>query len=171
MIRPEVHAQFSRWREALIGLALVGAGLWMLTQPALLVRALGVLVALAGLALAVIGTRRARFAPGGVAGGPGVVEIVEGQIVYFAPEGGGFVALDEITMLALSADGRRWLIDAADGGQLAVPLDASGAEALFDAFAALPGIDMARLTRAAREGAATHPRPLWRRDAASALLT
>lgn len=170
MIRPEVRAQFRRWRDALIGLALISAGLWMLAQPAFLVRALGVLVALAGLALAVIGARRARFA-GSAAGGPGIVDINERQIVYMAPEGGGFVALDEIASLSLSADGRHWLIGASDGSELAVPLAARGAEMLFDAFAALPGIDMARLTRATREGAAAHARPLWRRNAASALLT
>lgn len=170
MIRPELRALAWRWREALIGLALVLGGLWALSQPAALIKGLGGLVALAGLALAVIGTRRARFA-GGAVGGPGVVDIIERQIVYMAPEGGGFVALDEIVSLSLSADGRCWLIGASDGSELAVPLAARGAEMLFDAFAALPGIDMARLSRAVREGAAPHDRPLWRRDAASALLT
>lgn len=170
MIRPELRALAWRWREALAGLALVLAGLWALAQPAALIKVLGGLVALAGLALVVIGVRRARFA-GGAISAPGVVGITERQIVYMAPEGGGFVALDEIASLSLSADGGYWLIGTSDGSVLAVPLAARGAEALFDAFAALPGIDMARLSRAARAGPAAHDRPLWRRDAASALLT
>lgn len=174
MIRPEVRALAWRWREALIGLALLTAGLWMLAQPALLIKALGGLVVLAGLALAVNGARRARFLAPGAAPGPGVVQVIEGQIAWFAPgdtTGGGFIALDEITQISLSADGRRWVVMGMGGQHLAIPIDASGAEALFDTFASLPGLDLAHLTRMAAAGPAARARPVWRRDAAAALLT
>ncbi len=174
MIRPELRALAWRWREALVGLALVLLGLWMLTQPATLIKGLGALVALAGLALAVNGARRARFMPAGAVPGPGVVQIIEGQIAWFAPgdeADGGFIALDEIRQISLSADGRRWVVMGTGGQHLAIPIDTAGAEALFDAFASLPGLDLAHLTRMAAAGPAAHARPVWRRDGARALLT
>ncbi|MGY6534299.1 MAG: hypothetical protein ACXIVG_03035 [Pararhodobacter sp.] len=186
MIRPEVRTLAWRWREALIGVALVAAGLWLVTQPATLIKGLGALVGVAGVAMAVNGARRARFmAPAfgsGAAPGPGVVQVVEGQIAWFAPGtdgagsqasgmGGGFIALDEITQLSLSADGRRWVVMGPGGQHLAMPINALGAEALFDAFATLPGLDMAHLTRMAAAGPGARARPVWRRNAAAALLT
>ena len=174
MIRPEVRAMVWRWREALVGLALAGLGAWMLAQPAALIKGLGGLVALAGLALAVNGARRARFLAPGAAPGPGVVQVVEGQIAWFAPGdavGGGFIALDEITQISLAADGRRWVVMGPGGQHLSIPIDAAGAEALFDAFVSLPGLDPAHLTRMAAAGPGPRARPVWRRDAAAALLT
>lgn len=174
MIRPEVRALAWRWREALVGLALMSLGAWMLTQPAALIKGLGGLVALAGLALAVNGARRARFMPRGPVPGPGVVRVVEGQIAWFAPGdaiGGGFIALDEIAQISLAADGRRWVVMGPGGQHLAIPIDAAGAEALFDAFATLPGLSLSHLTRMAAAGPGPRARPVWRRDASPALLT
>jgi hypothetical protein len=45
--------------------------------------------------------------------------------------------------------GRRlWRLKQGDGQVLLVPVDAAGAEALFDVFAALPGLDMRALLAA-----------------------
>ncbi len=168
MIRPEARRALRNWRDALVGLALLALGAWFASQPGPVIKGLGGIVAVAGLALTILGTRRARFAAH--AQGPGVVQVIEGQITYWGPEAGGFVALRELEALDLSADGERWLLRAADGTRLDIPRGARGAEALFDAFAQLPGVDMAYLLR--RIGAAPTPgdQPIWRRDA-PALLT
>jgi hypothetical protein len=63
------------------------------------------------------------------------------------PTLGGFVSVPELVELRLVAlRGRRlWRLKQADGQALLVPVDAAGAEALFDVFAALPGMDMPAL--------------------------
>jgi hypothetical protein len=168
VIRPEARVLLRRWRDALIGLGVFAAGAWLSTQPASVIRGLGLVVAVAGLALTVVGTRRARFAAH--AEGPGVVQVLEGQIAYWGPAAGGFVALRELEALDLSADGERWRLLAADGTRLDIPRGARGAEALFDAFAQLPGVDMAHLLR--RLGAPPTPgdQPVWRRRAPRLLV-
>ncbi len=150
------------WRDALVGLLVLSLGAWLATQPSAIVRGLGFLVALTGLALTILGTRRARFAV--MAQGPGVVQVVEGQITYWGPEAGGFIALCELEALDLSADGEAWRLRAADGTRLDIPRGARGAEVLFDAFAQLPGVDMAHLMRRIRAAPTPGDQPVWRRD-------
>ncbi|MEI2687828.1 MAG: hypothetical protein V9G14_17530 [Cypionkella sp.] len=85
--------------------------------------------------------RRIRFAQDIDA--PGVVEVDEAQIGYLGPEAGGFVSIVELVELRLlTLRGRRlWRLKQADGQALLIPVDAAGAERLFDAFATLPGMD------------------------------
>jgi len=92
--------------------------------------------------------RRLRFQQEGEA--PGIVRVTEAQIAYFGPRVGGFVGLPELTEIRLlTLRGRRiWKLKQADGQLLHIPVESDGAEALFDAFAALPGIDMAALVAA-----------------------
>lgn len=162
MIRPEALQRLRDWRETGIGLALLALGLWLMTKPGFILPGLGAALALAGLALGVVGIRRARFIVHGE--GPGVVQVVEGQISYFGPRAGGFMALDEIARLWLSADGTEWLIRATDGRHLSIPRSARGAEDLFDAFATLEGLDMAQLLRQITAGPGLTDRLIWRRD-------
>lgn len=164
MIRPEAAATLRRFRDVLAGLALAGGGLWFLSRPGYLLPALGLALLLAGAGLAVIGLRQIRFRGDGE--GPGVVRVVEGQIGYFGPQGGGFLALDELGELALTADGAHWRLTSTEGERLTIPRAAKGAEELLDAFVRLPGLDAATLVRAATSGPAPAPRPLWRRAAA-----
>ena len=163
MIRPEALARLRKWREALIGGGLMAAGLWQMLQPGLILPGLGALLALAGLSLGLVGLRRIRFRAGGE--GPGIVQVVEGQISYFGPHGGGFMALDEITRLWLSADGTDWLIRAQDGRHLSVPRAARGAEALFDTFATLEGLDIAQLLRRIEAAPSLTDQLIWQRKA------
>lgn len=150
MIRPDLRAAFWRWREVFAGLGVALAGLWVTGFGGWFWAALGALVIAGGGGVALMGWRRLRF--GGAGAAPGVVQVVEGQIAYFGPRSGGFVAIADITALSLAAgpDGPEWRL-AAEAGGLAIPTDAAGGEALFDAFASLPGIDMAAVT-AARSG-------------------
>ncbi len=163
MIRPEALARLRNWRDALIGLALLAAGVWLTARPGYILPGLGALLAVAGLALTVIGTRRARFLALGE--GPGVVQVIEGQIGYFGPHTGGVMALDEINHLWLSADGGTWLIKSADGRHLSIPRAARGAEALFDAFGTLEGLDMKQLIRRVEAAPYAADQLIWRREA------
>jgi hypothetical protein len=81
---------------------------------------------------------------------PGMVEVDEGQVGYFGPGDGGFVGLPELVELRLITvrGGRFWRLKQADGQALLIPVDAAGAERLFDAFASLPGMDTQALVTA-----------------------
>jgi hypothetical protein len=110
---------------------------------------LGGAIALAALAVAVAAARRARFHTGG--GGAGVVVVTEGRITYLGPVTGGSVSLASMLRIEIVDEpdgGRVWVLRHADGPALRIPVAAEGAEALFDAFAALPGLDPARLVAA-----------------------
>ena len=148
MIRREVRLALWQWREVLLAAAVAGAGLWIAAQGGLVLMPIGLLLAGLALAAALQGWRRMRFAQGAEA--PGIVEVDEAQISYMGPQVGGFISVAELVEVRLvSLRGRRlWRLRQADGQALLVPVDAAGADALFDVFAALPGMDMAALLSA-----------------------
>jgi hypothetical protein len=161
LIRPEARAWMSRWSEPAIALAVALLGLW------LALRWFGVMVWL-GWALAALGlgwlwgaVQRARFAAGGA--GAGMVQVIEGEIRFFGPLGGGFAPLDGIRAVSLSADRAHWLIETSDGTGLVIPRAAHGAEALFDAFATLPGFEMEKCLRMAAQSPSDRAQPIWHR--------
>ena len=148
MIREEVRQALWQWREVIAAGAVVALGLWVASGGGLVLVPFGLLVAGLGAGLGLQGWRRLRFSQG--ADAPGVVEIDEGQISYMGPTLGGFVSVPELVELRLvTLRGRRlWRLKQGDGQVLLVPVDAAGAEALFDVFAALPGMDMRALLAA-----------------------
>jgi hypothetical protein len=165
-LRPEAKALLHRWSE-MAGAAAIGlVGLWVFRFGGWFFQGVGILLVLTGLAGAVIAWRRMVFRR--VVEQPGIVEVDEGQIRFFGPQGGGFVALREVIELGLiqDLDGQSWWrLRESGGNMLAIPASASGAEALFDAFSALPGIDMGALTAALARAGTQPPVTLWRRDA------
>ena len=166
-IRPELTAQLRRHRDLLGALVLVALGLWAALGALGILRWLGYAVALAGLALAWTALQRLRFRPMGA--GPGVVQVVEGEIRYFGPETGAFIALQDMDALSLSSDGRLWLIDTMDRQRHALPRAAQGAESLFDAFASLPGLAIEPVLRATARAPTERAQRLWTRPQAGAL--
>jgi hypothetical protein len=161
-LRPEVAALLTRWREVLAALAVMAAGLWIAARPGLIVQGAGYALILAAAVALIPAIRRARFAAGGQ--GPGVVQVVEGRILYMGPQTGGAVSIRELSSLALRRDHQgnaAWLLHE-PGQMLVIPVDAAGAEALFDAFTALPGLGAQRLL-AARQSLRTGTQTLWRR--------
>jgi hypothetical protein len=163
MIRPEVRAMLHRWREVIAAGLAGAAGLWIASLGGYVLMPFGLAVAALAGGWAMIALRRIRFLHG--IGAPGVVEVDEGQVGYFGPTFGGFVALADLAELRLAEfyGARAWRLKTQDGQVLLIPVDAAGAERLYDAFAALPGIDMARVTAALDHGQPTLP--LWRRGA------
>lgn len=159
MIRPELRDSIWRWREVLTAAAIALAGLWWATATTGFFRGLAALVVLGALALGWIGMRRLRFAQ--APSGPGRVQVVEGQISYFGPETGGFVALRDMSELHLVEHGRAWLLVSEDDVAVTIPVGAQGAEALFDAFGSLDGIDMQALLRARNAPDPPRRRMIW----------
>lgn len=147
-IRPELVAMATRWREVVAGAALVGLGVWTATRGGYLLTPLGLALSALGFGWALTAWRRLRFLQAGEA--PGILRVTEAQIAYFGPRVGGFVGLPELSELRLvTLRGRRiWKLKQGDGQLLHIPVEAEGADALFDAFASLPGIDMAALVAA-----------------------
>jgi hypothetical protein len=144
-IRPEAQAFLWRWRELLGALALLLLGLrWAIWGIGLMQITGWACVALA-LVLGVVGAQRMRFRLG--SGGPGVVQVTEGQISYFGPLTGGAVARSEIETLRLDHTARpsHWVLEQPGQSPLAIPVTAAGAEALFDVFASLPGLKTERM--------------------------
>lgn len=172
-LRPEALALLARLREPALGGVVLAMGLWVATRGGWVLAATGTLVAGLGLGWLVLALRRLRFRAGSAA--PGWVEVDEGRITYLGPKLGGSVSLpDLLEIRLLTLRGRSvWRLKQADGQVLLVPLDAAGAEALFDTFAALPGLSSAMLVAAldwrAGDGpglvSATRPldRLVWRR--------
>lgn len=165
IVRPEISAGLARWHEVLLSAALALVGLWVAASGGWFFAALGGLVAALGAALAVIGWRRLRFRRADL--GPGVVRVVEGQLAYLGPDGGGFVGLADLVQLGLIADGngvRCWRLMPHHGAPVMVPVAALGAEVLYDLFASLPGLDMAALLAALDQPDLPNP-VVWRRPA------
>lgn len=148
-IRPALAEAVSRHREVIAAAGVVAFGLWLLASGS------GYVTPLVGLALMALGLgwevqafRRLRFQQDGEA--PGILRVTEAQIAYFGPRVGGFVGLPDLAEIRLlTLRGRRiWKLKQGDGVMLHIPVEADGAETLFDAFATLPGIDMAALVAA-----------------------
>jgi hypothetical protein len=162
-VRPELAEAFARRREALLWAAALLAGVallwrgWARSEPVTLLAG----IACAGAGFALLRGALARMRLAAEEPGPGVVTVDEGRIGYFGPLGGGFVDLDALTRVELLArPTRAWRLTAEDGTRLSIPLGALGAEALLDALAGLPGLD---LSAAAADPA--RDRVLWTRVA------
>lgn len=160
-LRPEARATLWRWREALAGAGLVALGGWWGLTAAALVVWLGWAICALGLGLMAAGVQRGRFRQSG--DGPGVVQVIEGRVSYFGPLTGGAMDLDDITRLewepaALPAP--HWVLTARDGAEVAIPANAAGSEALFDAFTRLPGLDASALLKVSQAAARVQ---VWRR--------
>lgn len=148
MTRSDLLAALHRNAELLTALALAAFGLWTAAQGGYLLTPLGLALFAIGAGWALTTWRRLRFQQDGEA--PGIVRVTEAQIAYYGPRVGGFVGLPNLVELRLlTLRGRRiWKLKQSDGQLLHIPVESDGAEALFDAFATLPGIDMAALVAA-----------------------
>ena len=147
MIRPEAKRALWRWREVLFGLTIICLGyLWTVSYFGLL-RWLGIVLILVGGALLFIGFQRGRFRND--QDGPGVLQVVEGQIAYFGPSEGGLVAISDLSRISLVMLNRErcWQLDQAGLATIYIPVTAKGTDHLFDAFATLPGLKIENMVQ------------------------
>lgn len=180
-IRPEILTGLWRLREVVVTGAIAVLGLWLIVLGGWILVPLGLIILT--LSAILIRHARARLRFEQAVGAPGLVELDEAQLAYLGPEVGGFISLHEAVELRLvTMRGRRlWRVKQADGQAMLVPVDATGAGQLFDAFAALPGMDVTALAAAldrpapgqtgAQDMALTGPemRVIWRRSAKAGL--
>jgi hypothetical protein len=150
-LRDDARAALLRWREVIGAVAVTALGLWWASLGGMILLPFGLALAALGAGWAWTALRRLRFQPLGDA--PGVVELDEGRITYFGLSGGGSVGLSDLAELRLlRMRGRAvWRLKQGDGQAILIPAEAQGAEALFDAFASLPGIDLGQVVAAVAE--------------------
>ena len=164
-LRPEVRALLWRWRELLIGVLLALFGLWLVLGPGFLLSVPGYALLFGGAILAFLGVQRGRFR--GADGGAGSVQVDEGQVTYFGPLTGGSVALRELERLTLDRAlvPAHWRLEQRGHPALLIPVNAEGSDALFDAFAALPGLRTERMLQEL-QGAPHQAVVIWQKGAA-----
>jgi hypothetical protein len=174
-LRSESVATLLRWRETIIGGAVIVAGLYGAATTTGITFYLSLLAAPIGAALVWEGVYRARMPEGGY--GPGVVEVDERQITYFAPRGGGSVSVDGLSRVEIVmtergqfADDYFWALHSDDAPPLTIPGDAVGAGQLYDALLALPGFDPGRILAATRD-ASPRTSVIWQRPDARLRLS
>lgn len=160
--RPEATATLWRWREVLVGIAVAVLALWWLAGPRGLLGFVAPALLVAAGALIMIGLQRGRFR--GAGGGLGTVQVDEGQVTYFGPLTGGTIAMRELSRLTLDGAQRpaHWRLEQPDHPPVMIPVDADGADALFDAFASLPELKTEHMLSQLR-AAPRKPVVIWER--------
>jgi hypothetical protein len=144
-IRPQSKAQIRRWREVLLGLGIFIWGIWLSVMAVGLFMWAGWALLVIGVVWIVAGVQRARFRVG--AGGAGVVQVDEREVIYFGPIEGGSISIEALAKVELipgKTGAHRWFLTEAGTGRapLSIPVNADHADALFDAFGVLEGFEM-----------------------------
>ena len=140
-LRPEVRTFLGRWREVLLAGVVVLLGIWWALTGIGINQWLGYIFCLVGIGWGVAAVQRARFAQDG--DGPGVVQIRERRLAYFGPLDGGIMDVADLSRLEIDPTSHpdpSWVLTSIEGQVLTIPINANGAEDLFDVFAALPDI-------------------------------
>lgn len=139
--RPEVQAFFWRWREVLLAGVVLALGIWWALTGVGINQWLGYIFCAIGIGWGIAGAQRARFAQDG--DGPGVVQLRERRLAYFGPLDGGVMDIADLAKLEIdptSHPAPSWVLTSIEAQQLSIPINAAGADALFDVFATLPDI-------------------------------
>lgn len=151
-LRPEVRAALWRFRDVIGAAVVIAFGLWWSATFFSPVRWVGWAFVALGAIWAMGAFQRVRFNQDG--DGPGVVKIVERRLAYFGPLTGGVVEMDDAVKLELepkALPAAHWIVTSAAGNVVEIPVNADGAEALFDLFASLPGIQTQKMLSALNE--------------------
>ena len=136
-----MRAFLERWREVLLAGVVFLLGVWWALTGVGINVWLGYIFCLIGIGWGVAAVQRARFAQDG--DGPGVVQIRERRLAYFGPLDGGIMDVADLSRLEIDPTSHpdpSWVLTSIEGQVLAIPINAKGAEGLFDVFASLPDI-------------------------------
>ena len=150
-------------REMIVGASVALLGAWMVLGGRGIVTIVGVLITVGGIALCVAGWQRTRFRRD--RNGAGVVSVTEGQITYFGPVTGGTIATASIGEVVLNPGNDlppQWELRAPGVDPIRIPSNAEGAEALFDVFGGLQGLNMEELLATLADPGPV-PRIIWTR--------
>ena len=160
MIRADVWAMVLRGQEVILATLLAMFGLWLMILGGYILLPIGGAITALAASMAVLALRRLRFSR--QRGAIGIIEVDEAQIGYFGPTEGGFISLQDMVELRLLRVGGvdMWRLKQSDGQTLLIPVAATGAERLFDAFAALPDMRTADLVQPLADA---DMRMIWRR--------
>ncbi|MFD1882538.1 hypothetical protein [Paracoccus pacificus] len=166
-----IRAELRPWAEPAGAACAALAGLWLFGLGGWFFWPIGAALTLLALGWLVVAWRRMVFRRDVAA--PGLVEIDESRIRYFGARtlGGEMNLRDLAEIRVMTLDGRLyWRLRSLDAQAMLIPLDAAGAAALPDAFAALPGASLSELARGL-EYVQTNGgfRSLWRRPAEGGL--
>lgn len=162
MIRPELAQWLVPRRELFAAILLALLGAWIASRGGWFLFALGAAVFATGAGWGIGSWRRLAFRREIAA--PGMVEIDEGAIRYFAARAlGGTVPLRELAEIRLlRLNGHdHWRLKTRDGQALLIPVEAKGADQLADAFTALPGLDLGRVSAALAQKDGPSLRVVW----------
>lgn len=153
IFRPEALRTLRRWQEPIVVAVILLATLRVLwlayAWSSWTMAVFG--IALAGLAGSFLYVALLRMRLRGDADGPGLVEIDERNITYLSPHLGGSVSIDSIRKIDVSptrSGGRNWVLYSYESSPVLIPFTAAGADALVEAFSALPGLGVERISRA-----------------------
>lgn len=162
-MRPEVRDILWRWREVIVGLCVVALLLLWASASFGVVRWIALGFSAVAIFFAVAAIQRARFGRG--AGGYGAVEVDEGVVSYLTPTGGGQIeiaAMTSVMLLPAERGPAHWQLEAVGQTPLLVPLDAHGADKLFDVFVTLEGIKTEEMLRQLKASPKS-PVQIWRK--------
>lgn len=165
-MRPEVTALLWRWREVVVSLVVVALMGWWAISSFGVMRWIAFGFTAIAVIFAVAAIQRARFGKGG--GGFGAVEVDEGVVSFFSPLTGGQIEIDAMTSVLLIPTGNghaHWQLDAPGQAPLTIPLNAHGAEALFDVFVSLDGLETEKMLRQIKQ-TPDKPVVIWRKRTA-----
>lgn len=178
--RPEAVAGLDRWKGILLALGVLIAGVWLTVRGfrsgdlplSGLGLALGLGASMTTMAFAQRMRLFRRLESWWPAGGRSMVEVDEREIRVFGSEGLAILSLERLERIDIRGSeglGLCWVLDRSATGRppVTIPISAIGADQLFDAFAALPEIDLTRLVEVSR----TPPGEtvtVWRRSGAGA---
>jgi len=145
-LRPEARATLWRFRDVIGAAIMIMVGLWWSATFYSPVRWIGWAIIGLGAVWATAAFQRLRFAQDGE--GPGVVKVVERRLAYFGPLTGGVMEMDDAAKLELEPQAypaAHWVLTSLTGDRLEIPVNAEGADVLFDLFASLPGIETSKM--------------------------
>ncbi len=163
-VRPQTRALLWRWREVLLGVAVLMWGGWLAATSLGVIAGFGWFLIMLGAVTVFTGIQRARFRTGD--GGAGVVHVDEREVIYFGPVEGGSVSIEALTLVELApfeSGAHRWVLTEPGRRQLFIPTDAEHAELLFDVFGVLNGFETQRMLSALKTQS-DHPVVIWQKE-------